>query len=126
MVAAKTGHFQGVGDDAAGLLGQVLQVAVHIVVGHEHGTLGGQQVFGALLEGLSLAGRERCRHLGPGLGGAGGALGVLAGEIEQYLIHGADSRQGSAKGGRQTCSKKRLGGMPTVRVTIAEKALALA
>ena len=37
MVAAKAGHFQRIGDDAAGFFGQILQVGVNVEVRHHHG-----------------------------------------------------------------------------------------
>ena len=39
-------------------------------------------------QALAVAGRQRGRHLGPGVGGAGGAFRILAGVVEAHLIHG--------------------------------------
>jgi len=69
MVAAEAGHFQRVGNAAAGFLGQVLQVGVDVVVRDQHGVAFLQQAldagdqFDALLRGRRLGCARPCaRH----------------------------------------------------------------
>jgi hypothetical protein len=54
MVAAEARHLQRIADDAAGLLGQVLQVGVHVVVRHHDRVLFLQQAADLGLEPLTL------------------------------------------------------------------------
>jgi hypothetical protein len=89
VVAAETGHFERVRDAAAGLERQVLDVAVDVVVRHEHGVVFLQQGRGARLPVDALLRRQRLGDLGPGVGGAAGAGGVLPGVVEQHLAHGS-------------------------------------
>jgi hypothetical protein len=83
VVAAEARHLQRVGHAAAGGQRQVLQVAVHVVVRHQHGAAGLQQLGGALTQAGALGGRQRRRHAGPGVLGAAAAGGVLPGVVEK-------------------------------------------
>ena len=95
-VAAEAGHLERIGDAAAGLERQVLQVAVDVVVGDEHGVVLLQQFLGAGLEAGAFVGAGGGHHLGPGVGGAGGAGGVLEGVFVRGLCHGCIRREGGA------------------------------
>jgi len=74
MVAAEARHFQRVGDAAAGFLGQVLQLGVDIVVGDQHRLFLFQQAPDAVFQFRLFLRRWRGGDLGPGVGGAGGAV----------------------------------------------------
>ncbi len=93
-VAAEAGHLEGIGDAAAGLESQVLQVAVHVVVGDQRRVVLPEQFPGAGLEAGSFVGGRGGHHLGPGVGGAGGAGGVLEGIFVRGLCHGCIRRVG--------------------------------
>jgi hypothetical protein len=64
IARCRSGPSPGVGDVAAGLLGQGLEVAVDIVVGHQHGVLLDQQRLDALFQrglgGVASAGHCGC------------------------------------------------------------------
>ena len=90
VVAAEAGHFQRIGDQAVGFQRQILQVAVYVVVGHQHRLVLAQQGRGARLQGLALGRLQRRRHQRPGLGRATGAAAVLPREVVQGGAHGRD------------------------------------
>ena len=50
MVTAKAGHLQGVGNESAGFLSQILHIAVHVVVRHQHGIARLEQFSDARLQ----------------------------------------------------------------------------
>jgi hypothetical protein len=62
-------HLQRIADDAAGLLGQVLQVGVHVVVRHHDRVLFLQQAADLVLERGTLVLRQLGGHARPGVFG---------------------------------------------------------
>ncbi len=44
MVPPESSHLQGVRNESAGFLRQILDVPVHVVVGHQHGAACGEQI----------------------------------------------------------------------------------
>jgi hypothetical protein len=70
VVAAEARHFQRIGHAAAGFLGQVLQVGVHVVVGHQHRFALLQQACGCGPSGLLF-------------GASTGGVRAQASEVEQ-------------------------------------------
>ena len=93
LLGAETGHLERVGHAAAGLVGQVLQVAVGVVMGREHRVLFAQQLADARLE-----------RLGPGRGPldadrVGGHLDDRDGDVRQGFsfacVHIVSRRSGA-------------------------------
>ena len=79
MGGAEAGHLQRVAHAAAGFQGQILDVGIHVVVGHQHGIAFVQQGRNAFFQRPGLIGAQGIGHLGPGLpdaAGRGGGLGV--------------------------------------------------
>ena len=93
LLGAETGHLERVGHAAAGLVGQILQVAVRVVVGCEHRILLAEQLADARLE-----------RLGPGRGPldadrVGGHLDDRDGDVRQGFsfacVHIVSRRSGA-------------------------------
>mmetsp|Transcript_6218 Transcript_6218/g.25153 ORF Transcript_6218/g.25153 Transcript_6218/m.25153 type:complete len:345 (-) Transcript_6218:315-1349(-) len=118
MVAAEAGHFQRVGHAAAGGQREVLQRAVDVVVGDEHGVVLLQQRRRTLGQALAVAGRQRGRHLGPGMRGGAGAGGVLLGVVEKGLGHlhvGRGDGRSSSRKCRAAPARARCGRLKPLR-----------
>jgi len=64
MVTAEARHFQRIRDQPAGFQRQILKVAVHVVVGHQHGAVLVQQRSGAGLQRLACGRWQRGGYLG--------------------------------------------------------------
>ncbi|MDT4829227.1 hypothetical protein FQZ97_626420 [compost metagenome] len=73
MVPPEAGHLQRIADAAAGLLGQLLERRVHVVVRHQHGAFPFEQRPRPIGRGGLFAGRQRLRHARPGAADGAGA-----------------------------------------------------
>ena len=77
MGGAESGHLQRIAHAAAGFQGQILDVGIHVVVGHQHGIAFVQQGRNAFFQRPGLIGAQGIGHLGPGLPDAAGRGGGL-------------------------------------------------
>ena len=75
MVGAEARHFQRIADAAAGFARQVLQRAIHVVVGDHHRVALTQQAAQPVGGLALLVGALRRGHAGSGLADAAGAGG---------------------------------------------------
>ena len=117
MGGAEAGHLQRVAHAAAGFQGQILDVGIHVVVGHQHGIAFVQQGRNAFFQRPGLIGAQGIGHLGPGLpdaAGRGGGLRVGQVIVEnpvQDFHHRRDPpRWGRGYGLCGTAGRLRVGG----------------
>ena len=87
MVATEARHLQRVGHAAAGLLREVLQVAVDVVVGHHHGVARLQLARDGVFQFIAARLRQGHRDLGPGMGDTTRTAGVGARVVVENLGH---------------------------------------
>jgi hypothetical protein len=81
MFNAESGHFQGIRHAAAGFLGQVLQDAIGVVMGHQGRVLFPQHDFYAFFQGLLFLDRQHPWH------GMCGNLHLGDGDIRQHCVN---------------------------------------
>ncbi|BDD92987.1 hypothetical protein PanNE5_24270 [Pandoraea sp. NE5] len=82
MVSAETGHFERVSHTTARLFGEILQVGVDVVMGHQHSILLYEQALDSGLEGCAFYLRWRIRDPCPRMGNTRGA--ARCGALELY------------------------------------------
>ncbi len=101
MIAAKARHLQRIGHAAASFQRKVLQIAIHVVVRHEYGVVLLEQSGGTGLQLRTLIPIQRRGHLGPGVGRASGARGVLQVVVkgDGFFDHGRNSNADAKKPG---------------------------
>ena len=92
VVAPEARHLERVGHTAAAGQRQVLDVAVDVVVRDQHRILRDELGVDAIDSRCTLGRRQPGRHTGPGLRGAGRAVGILAVVVVEGLVHGRRGR----------------------------------
>ena len=131
MGGAEAGHFQRIAHAAAGFQGQILDVGIYVVVGHQYRIAFVQQGRNACFQRPGLIGAQGIGHLGPGLtdaAGRGGGLRVGQVIVEnpvQDFHHRRDPpRWGRGYGLCGTAGRVRVGGggrecLPAVTIMLS-------